>query len=221
MSIDTRSISEAWRISLNLFSKTEILNRYDSQRGPCVEVEDLLIRVAEPNESTSISDLYPRVFHPLVESYAEGFFGTLHARNSTVSERLYSWRGSPNSTTPSSDDKPLDQVKRAIDELVSKPESRYNIIGLWNPRVDPSLRNPVSPLLTYFRVRSEKLHSTLIVRTIDAWLGAIPMFVGFARFHRHVAEKSENRAGPISFFILSYHVYEMDLPIVLATSRES
>jgi len=53
-----------------------------------------------------------------------------------------------------------------------------------------------------------------MVRTVDAWMGAFPMFVGFAALHRSLAESTGRGIGGVSFFVLSYHVYELDLPMV-------
>ena len=212
-------ISDAWEESLALFSEPSRLNRFDSMRGPCVEYEDLLIRVLNPRGDELISPLYPTAFKTFVKSYADGFLGKESARSSTVSQRLYSWRRRPQADDDINFRDPLDQISRTITMLREHPESRYNIVGFWDPDIDLDLPNPVSPLTAYFRVREKKLHSTLMVRSVDAWLGAFPMFVGFSMLHERLAKLSDNSVGPIAFFILSYHVYEMDLPVLQRSNK--
>ena len=211
--IESDSISDAWEATLDLFSEPKRLNRFDSMRGPCVEYEDLLIKISKPRHNEPISALYPSAFKTFVNSYADGFLGGEAARHSTVSQRLYSWQLRDTKKMQVAD-KTLDQIARAVDNLKEHPESRYNIVGFWDPQIDPDLPNPVSPLAAYFRIRSHALHSSLMVRSVDAWLGAFPMFVGFSMLHDHLARMTNNDQGSIAFFILSYHVYEMDLPVI-------
>lgn len=210
--IETNSIDEGWLKSLQLFDDPIRLNRYDSMRGPCIEFEELVLKIKKPNVKFAIPPHYPIEFRSLIERYTDGFLGNPGAEKSTVSERLYRWPIKQNTIL-------LNQISMVTKTLKSKPESRYNIVGFWDPERDPQLKNPVSPLLAYFRVRSEHLHATLTVRSVDAWLGALPMFIGFARLHQKLADDTENRLGTITFFILSYHVYEMDLPVVQNISQ--
>jgi Thymidylate synthase len=205
------SLANAWEKSLAVFSDDHGLNRFDSTRGPCVEFENIVIHATDAAAVPQVSPVYQRQFLPLIDSYADGFLGKPSARSSTVSQRLYSWGAAAEQRHLSG---PLDQVERAEHFLVDHPESRYNVLSLWDPSVDPDLRNPVSPLVAYLRLRSGRLRSTLVARTVDAWLGAFPMFVGFARLNERLAIKTGSKVGSISFFVFSYHVYEMDLPLL-------
>lgn len=217
--IDRNSINDAWEATLDLFKDASALNRFDSMRGPCVEVEDLLIKIRHPRHNDTISSLYPSAFESFVDTYTAGFLGAEAAERSTVSQRLYAWKLRQD-LKESIRVRTLDQISRAVKSLREHPESRYNIVGFWDPQIDPELPNPVSPLAAYFRVRSQTLHSSLMVRSVDAWLGAFPMLVGFSKLHAKLAEMTKNDVGSVAFFILSYHVYEMDLPVI-QTARES
>ena len=211
--VEGKSIEEAWQDSLSLFRGTYPLNRFDSERGPCVELEDVTIR-SRSSSCDPQSAVYPTAFRPFIEIYSDGFFRQNEMKASTIAERLYRWH-------PTHDgQQAFDQIAHVRTVLREKPESRYNIVGFWDPTIDTKISNPVSPLVASFRVRSGYLNSTLCVRSIDAWLGALPVFVGFARLHSRLAEESGSRSGFITFFILSYHLYEMDLMAIPRLVRE-
>ncbi len=203
------SIEEAWEKSLLLFGNALTLNRFDSERGPCIELEDVTIRSASP-ACEPRSTVYPESFRPFIEIYSDGFFGQNVTEASTIAERLYRWpKRSSKKNAPA-----LDQIAHAGKVLREKPGSRYNIVSFWDPNTDTRIANPVSPLVASFRVRSGRLNSTLCVRSIDAWLGALPVFVGFARLHSQLAQETACHAGFLTFFVLSYHLYEMDLMVI-------
>lgn len=214
-SIWADNLATAWEQSLALFRNGELLNRFDSRRGPCVEIEDLAIQVNTPLAAPQISSLYPATFRPFIEVYADSFFGQNETEASTIAQRLYRWPRRPRGGT----DRPveakyLDQLAQTKKLLEEQPESRYNIVGFWDPDIDTEIDTPVSPLTASFRVRGGTVHSTLCARSIDAWLGGPPAMIGFTRLHAHVAQESGLRVGFVTFFFLSYHIYEMDIPII-------
>jgi hypothetical protein len=201
------SLGEVWENSLALFATGEG-ERFASQRGPCSEVSDVILQAPVGDPAQDISSMYPREFVALVDTYARGFLPSREPL-STVSRRLYHW---PHITDDGHAE--LDQVARLVDQLRTNPVSRFNVVGLWDPATDPSLQNPVSPITCNFRLRHGQLDGTLVARTVDAWIGAFPMFVGFARLLRYVASRIEATAGRALFHVFSYHVYDMDLPVV-------
>lgn len=210
--VSADSIAGVWEKSLRLFEDDRDLVRFDSQRGPCIEAADVVLDAGVVSTGQDISDLYPAAFHPLVESYAAGFLDSPPGNNATVSDRLYRWPRAGAGDQPTS----LNQVDRAIALLRETPNTRYGIIGFWDPSRDSYLANPVAPLVGHLRLRSNGLCGTLVARTMDAWLGGFPMFVGFAELLRKVARAVDAHPGRACFVLGSYHVYEMDLPVVRA-----
>ena len=99
--------------------------------------------------------------------------------------------------------------------IQESPDSRFTIVGFWDPDIDPFLPNPVSPLQAAFRVRNGFLNASLSVRSVDAWMGGFPMLVGFAELHHKLATSGRYKTGKSTYFILSYHIYEIDLPMVM------
>lgn len=205
--VNGKTIGDAWEKSLRLFQKATSLHRYDSMRGPCVEIEDVLITIASIVREPRISQLFPVSLSPLVEDFTEKLIEKQTGRISTINARLYHWKRRDNSS--------LDQVLMVIEMLRRQPESRYSIIGFWDPDIDPSFSQPSGPLVAYFRIRSGRLLSTVIIRTVDAWLGAIPALVGFANFQIYIAQAVGVPVGAMKLLALSYHLYEMDIPVVL------
>jgi hypothetical protein len=211
------TIAEAWLSSLHLFQDNAATNRFDSDRGPCVERENILISVRYPTREPRVAEAYPSIFLPLVEGVSAAFRGATTPRKSTLQERLYAW---PRRRLSEEDQMPpaMNQIDLARQRLRDSPNSRFTIAGLWDPDIDPFLANPVSPLLATFRVRNGALNSTLLVRSVDAWMGSFPILVGFSDIHDTLARDSDVKTGSSTFFILSYHIYEIDLPIAMESA---
>jgi thymidylate synthase len=212
--IETDSISQAWIEGLKLFKGGDLHRyRYDSRLGPCVEIENLFFRIRKPRHNEDLTRLYPRSLSSVIDGYVGSFLDPDNIENSTNSKRLYEWKkGIGNSESRSTDEKTLNQISRVVDRLRDAPNSRQNIASFWDPEIDWEHPNPVAPLLATFKARSYALHSTLIVRSVDAYLGTIPMFLGFVKLHDRIAREARIEPGSTSFFVWSYHVYEMDLP---------
>lgn len=212
--IETDSISTAWIKGLRLFKATE-LNRYDSRLGPCVEIENFFVRIRNPRANEDLTRLYPSSLSSVIDSYVGGFLDPENVENSTNSKRLYEWRkGADSDVAAISEDKKLNQISRVIERLVNEPGSRQNIVAFWDPEIDWQHPNPVAPLIASFKASSAGLHSTLIVRSVDAYLGTLPMFLGFVKLHDRIARESGITTGSTSFLVWSYHLYEMDLPAI-------
>jgi hypothetical protein len=213
------SLADAWASSLALFLDPASLSRLDTIRGPCFEARDIAIRIESPSRVQRVRG-YPEVYEPLISSFADRFLDEGTGRNSTLAARLYRWPRGERQVEGDS----VDQIAHARTVIREQPEARFNIVAAWDPAKDPFAPSPVSPLLGAFQVRADAvasplcLHATLVVRALDAWLGAVPMFAGFAALQHSLAEQSTVGLGSLTVFILSYHVYELDLPIVRATA---
>jgi hypothetical protein len=212
--IDSDTIGHAWLDSLRLFLDVRNSTRYDSARGPCFEVRDLPVMIRSPATERHVPG-FPEPLEALIDSFVDRFMDQDSARNSTLASRLYRWPREHGST--------FDQIAHARKVARENPETRFNIVSVWDPNKDPEAENPVSPLVAAFHVRPAegvyRLHATLMVRTLDAWLGAVPMLVGFSTLQAHLAESANCLVGGLAVFVLSYHVYEMDLPIVRETAN--
>lgn len=205
--ISENSLGSVWTKSLKLFTTEEVFNRYDSMRGPCIELEDVLLDIKDITREPRIHNLFPSAFIPLVDDFTEKLTQKQSGRVSTLNARLFSWK--------KRDKKNLNQLSLIISMLKEKPESRYSILGFWDPDLDPESTQPSGVLSSYYRIRSGKLYSTVVIRTVDAWLGAVPAMVGFANLQIYIANQLDVNIGSLNLLALSYHIYEMDLPYVL------
>jgi hypothetical protein len=199
------TISAAWEESLYLFFQPG-LHRYDSRGDPCIELEDLYFDIQHPNREPRISPLFPKRFIPFIDSFTERLLDPQVGHTSMINDRLFRWRRR-NGTL-------LNQMETELELLREKPEGRYAIIGFWDPELDLGSEIPVGPIATYFRVRSDKLHGTVVTRTLDALTGAVQLIVGFANLQAHYAEVLGVGIGGLRVLALSYHLHDMDLPRV-------
>jgi hypothetical protein len=206
--ITADSIARGWEESLLLFGASGSLIRFNSQRGPCVEVQNILFDIKLTDPEHDVSSWYPAEFHSLIDGYASGFLNKSPGRDSTLAERLYRWESGPDGPHP------IDQVDRAARLFAEHPNTRYNVLSFWDPARDADLTNPVSPLVAQLQMRHDELSGTLFARTVDAWLGGFPMLVGFAQLVRRLSADTGARPGSMRVLAGSYHVYEMDLPIL-------
>lgn len=212
MEVSGDTIAKVWHASLAAFEAGDELTRYDSLRGPCTEVQDLVLKIEDVSAQPIFSDSYPGDLHAVVDFYKSAFLGEAKVTGTTVRDRLYDWGANGDSTG-------LDQVTRAIDALRESPGSRFTILTFWDPVVDPELENPVSPLIASLRARAGRLRATLVARSVDAWLGAFPILAGFGALLEKVSEGTGLTLGRTTYLFLSYHVYDVDLPILGSISR--
>jgi hypothetical protein len=210
--IRASSLAAAWEQSLALFLLDREMTVFTSERGPCREVPDVVIEAPLVEGPEPPSPHYPTAYEEVISTYAAGFLGRAPSEQSTVARRLFHWPNRPQGE--------IDQVERASEVISSRSNTRFNILGFWDPALDPDLPNPVSPLSCNLRVRAGTLHSTLVARTVDAWLGALPMFIALSGLVNHLASRTGTRPGSATILLLSYHVYELDLPVVRATAQD-
>ncbi|MDQ5825275.1 MAG: thymidylate synthase [Chloroflexota bacterium] len=200
------TISQAWVESLNLFFRAKEPYRFDSSMGPCIELDDVLLEISSPLRSPQVSNLYPEQYRPLIEDFTDKLAHKQEGRVSATNARLYAW--------PMPDNKTLDQVATQLAHLEENPETRHCTIAFWNPALDNFSETPVSPLLANYRFRSGKLHSTVVARSVDAWIGALPIIIAFANLQDQLAQAASMQVGPLRFLALSYHLYETYVPVV-------
>lgn len=204
-SVGGETLAEAWEASLGLFTQPEV-NRYNSRGEPCVEVEDLQIQITHPDREPRVSPWFPKEFAPFVESFTERLLSSHNGRDAILNERLFRW--------PTRDGAPLNQLAAEVALLSEERETRHGVIGFWDPELDMKSSTPVGPLLAYFRIRGEKVNSTVVARSLDAMTGAMQLMVGFANLQRYIAGQTSAEVGEMTLYALSYHLHDMDFPRV-------
>jgi thymidylate synthase len=209
-SIDGETVGEAWETSLGLFLQSD-LNRYNSRGEPCIEVEDLQLRIAHPDREPRVSPLFPEEFDPFIEDFTDRLLSSYNGRGATINERLFRWR--------ERDGGSLNQLQTVTEMLAEDPDTRHGVIGFWDPELDIKGSTPVGPLLAYFRIRDGNLNATVVSRSLDALTGAVQLMVGFANLQRYVAEQASVDVGHLVLDVFSYHLHDMDFPQVFDMLR--
>ncbi|MEV4057129.1 thymidylate synthase [Amycolatopsis sp. NPDC049688] len=64
------------------------------------------------------------------------------------------------------------------------------------------------------KIRNETLYTTVVYRSQNVYASQPGNIVALSLFHRDIADRVEARVGPITFHILSAHVYHRDFPHV-------
>jgi|GEM_PF-3344403 hypothetical protein len=204
--IAREAIAPAWEASLELFLRSEGLNRYDSRGVPCVEIEDLLFDISHPVREPRVSSLYPKHLHSLVEDFTSRLIAPQSGQTSIINDRLYRWRLQNGSV--------LNQLETVLEMLHDNPDVRYSLVGLWDPEQDLQSSTPVGPLILYPRIRGGALNLTVVTRTLDAMLGAVQLIVGFSNLQEHMASILHKGVGHLRVLTLSYHLHDMDVPLI-------
>lgn len=198
---------------MRLFVSGDALNRYDGRGGPCLEVEDVLFDISHPEREPRDSTLLPHAFQDMTLGYTERLLAPeLDPQKSTINDRLFRWRMPEGAV--------LNQHDTVLEKLRADPDGRGTVITFWDPAIDLGSERAVSPLIVYLRLRSGKLHATVVARSLDAMTGAIQLIVGFANLQEDYARRLALPVGRLRLLALSYHLYEFDLPRVLRFQEE-
>lgn len=210
--ITAGSLGEAWRLSLDRLIKapdTELAT--SDTAGDFLDWEGVTLVCPTPDRGPRVSSLYP--FPTLVSEYERQLLPDEQDQFTdfaTIANRIYQW--------PSPWDDTINQVHDATALLLRDAGSRRAIVQIWNPVEDANPNSeaaPISHCQFYFSVRAAKLNMTVMSRSVDAWLGAVPNMVAFAELQRVVARGVSLPVGQYRQFILSYHLYCSMLPIVI------
>ena len=102
-----------------------------------------------------------------------------------------------------------DQVVNVIKTIKDDPNSRRNIISLWNVEQIPFMALPPCPLMLIFRVYpGEMLHTMLIQRSADVFLGVPFNLVGMSTLINIIARETNTTPGKLSYHIADAHIYK-------------
>ena len=111
----------------------------------------------------------------------------------------------------------LDQIKRAVDVLISSPETRQAILQIWKPDIDmPGVEGkPVSKdipcnVMSLLKVRDGQLHWTQIMRSNDVMRGLPYNIIQFTMLQEVMASWLGCAVGEYFHLSDSLHIYEQD-----------
>lgn len=114
------------------------------------------------------------------------------------------WRafgsGAPGSVT-------VDQIRRAIDDIRSSPNSRRIIVSAWNPMVIDQVALPSCHCFFQFEVKQGKLSLFLLMRSNDLFLGAPLNLASYALLVHIIAGMTGLQVGSLVYTVSNCHVY--------------
>jgi thymidylate synthase len=213
ISVCGSTIGETWEEGVRQLVTRDDLVTVDSEDGgPSVEAPLARLQVLEPDTEPQRSAIFPEP--ELIESYADLLRepqGQTAEETKTIASRIYAYER-PDGTR-------IDQLALCWKELEENPASRRAIIQIWDPASDlarEGTASPASHLLLQLTVREDRVHLSVVSRSVDAWLGALPNMLGFFSLQRKTAEKLGLEIGSYSHLIVSFHIYLRDIPAARA-----
>lgn len=212
--IQQNTASEAWEESIRiLISKGTIL--MDSEIGsPFCEICNVIMEVKSPLSEPIVSQFYQ--FPELLKQYdltdKSSFLEVKH-----LDDRLHRWPVTKNTF--------IDQIRSVILLLKKNLFSRRAVIVLWNPATDFKDKTPICPCYIQFRAHPTKndspvLDMSVVIRSSDAWMGAMLDIRSFISLQSEIAKKIKIHVGSYLHHVISYHIYQHDIPSAVTAFKE-
>ena len=214
MEIDSQSSMDAWRAALRLVVQ-EGSSYTDSRGRRCVEYLGLLIKVRSPRRVESPKTAlcsFDRWICPSTEEIAASILSKdSHGYFYGYGERLFAGQ--------------MNQLDDYIIPLLkADPATRRAVAVAWNPSEDAKIsesvpktgtRGPESAaqnlpgvIFVDFKLRGGALHVTTSIRSNDIFFGWPANIYRTHVLQKYVADKLGARAGTLSTFSNSAHVFE-------------
>jgi thymidylate synthase len=101
----------------------------------------------------------------------------------------------------------VDQLANAIDKLKNKPDDRRIIVSAWNPLEEHLMRLPPCHMIFQFLVSDGKLHTIMMQRSADWFLGVPFNIASYALLTHIVAKENGWDVGTLTMTFGSAHLY--------------
>lgn len=190
----------------------EFGTKQDSRNGKTIELEDLVIEVADP---TIVAKNGVRPFYSPEIGLVEGL-----QLISGISDSALTAQIQPNFRNYMEDDtgkfwgaygpRIVNQLPIIIERLREDPDTRQAIITLWDPEFDAhggKKDHPCTSLFN-FRIRDGKLNMSTFMRSNDAIYGWPFDLIQFSMLMQSMAYELKVGVGTYSHHVGSFHIYE-------------
>lgn len=184
----------------------------DSRNGKTVELEDVVIEVADPT-ITAADEVRP-YYSPEI-GLVEGLQLVSGVSDSALTAQIQ-----PNFRNYMEDDtgkfwgaygpRIVNQLPIIIERLREDPDTRQAVITLWDPEFDAhggKKDHPCTSLFN-FRIRDGKLNMSTFMRSNDAIHGWPFDLIQFSMLMQSMAHELEVEVGTYSHHVGSFHIYE-------------
>ena len=196
------TLGDAWEASIKALVGVRRPLLEGEVGGPYIEALNMIIHARSTSVSPVVSPRYRYAFllsRPRSPAEPDEI--------SAIRDRLEYWPAG---------DGVLNQLEGIVSLLKRNLYSRRAVASLWNPCIDSTAFNAISPCILQFYARgpreAPKLGLTVLVRSSDAWVGAMADMWYFSRIQASIADAVEIQPGPDFDHPVSYHMYEQDVP---------
>lgn len=197
MIITGKTIAETWEKSIIALLNSGI--KVLTERGKySLELRNLMLCVKEPYVEPMVSKksiLSQKHINDYVNTILQGY-----GKRDSVHHRIFHFKQYS-----------VDQYKYVVEKLKEKWYTRRAVICLWDPEIDEKSTHPPGICLLTFYIRNDKLMATAVIRSNDAWLGALPDMIACYKLQEKVANEVSVQVGEYTHFAISYHIYEHDI----------
>ena len=199
MEIKGKTLAEVWGKSIKELIKDDV-PWIPTQHGVMAkELCNVIMIVENPLEEPRVSAKYafPEQFR---KGYSKYVFEK-YSPTEIIYERLYEYGSNK-----------VNQVKNCLELLQKEWYSRRAVIVLWRPEED--IFSPYPPCICFLQImiRTNAVELSVVLRSNDAWLSALPDMIALSNFQKKVAQHIGLKCGRYVHHAISYHIYEYDYP---------
>jgi len=207
--ISGTTLKDVWELSIvGLLGAQDTLLTGSDTAGDFIDWQAITLVCNDPTALPQISEYYP--YPSLIAEYSNQLLSTSRRIGDfgSISERIYNW--------PLPDGKHLNQYDRVVELLEGDPGSRRALITIWDPFADlsPEADAPISHCFLHFSIRATSLNLTVVSRSVDAMMGAVPNMIAFTALQTQMAVRLGVAVGRYRQFVFSYHMYVISVPHV-------
>lgn len=165
--------------------------------GTAKEMRNAILCVEKPGQEPIVSDRY---YFP--EQYRNEYCREL-LKDHGIYETVYSRVLGKGKTK-------ISQYKVILEKLRKNRFTRRAVMTLWEPEQDLHSEHPPCVCMMQSLIRDGKLNLTIVLRSNDAWLSALPDMIVFSRLQSQMAKDLTLDCGEYVHHAISYHIYDYD-----------
>lgn len=189
------TFGEVWEESIRRLLESD--HWVPSERGNrTLELRNVLLVARDPQREPRIPLKYG-FNRQFVDTYCDSFRRRFPA--ASIEQRLFSY--GPAKTN---------QLRAVVKKLKETWYTRRAVATFWEPEEDNKSGYAPCPTSMQFMIRNRALELTVVLRSNDAWMAAVPDFLSFTAIQADVAAQLGISSGPYTHLAVSYHLYEID-----------